>query len=461
MLVLTACSGGQQPGGASTTSDAGSSTASSSALSTGSSGGGTLPPSSTTPSAPDTSSTTDTSSTPVDPAAQFVVAPTSALSDEPVSTTIENLPAGATVTVTADAVDTDGTTWESWAVFRANAAGTVSLGQPPTVGPWTGVNAMGLFSLMRPKGEAKSTEFVPPPGADYTVHLTAAVNGATVAETTVQRAGFLSVDVSVRLIRIDVDGIYGDLFEPAHPDPRKPAVLMIGGGSGGLADDATAGDLAAQGYPTLSLAYFKEPGLPGDLQSIPLEYFQKALTLLADQPGVDPHRIFVFGVDRGAEAALLVGATYPQQVYGVVAGSPTSLVFGGSPDAKMPAWTLGGKPVTFAPATEMTDPTADPDPAAVIPVERIRGPILTVCGTADTVWASCTFADDIRTRLAATHGTADLTQLRYDDAGHGVGDLAAYVSTTSNSGGGKLAATQAGRAAAHAEFLQLLARAAT
>lgn len=43
------------------------------------------------------------------------------------------------------------------------------------------------------------------------------------------------------------------------------------------------------------------------------------------------------------------------------------------------------------------------EPAAVIPVARVRGPVLLSCGGLDRVWPSCPNVDDVTTRLAG-HG---------------------------------------------------------
>jgi pimeloyl-ACP methyl ester carboxylesterase len=103
--------------------------------------------------------------------------------------------------------------------------------------------------------------------------------------------------------------------------------------------------LAAHGYPSLALAYFKAPGLPQSLNAIRLEYFTNALAVLRAQPGVDPGHVLVMGHSRGGEAALLLGAYFPRLVNaGVVAGVPSSVVNPGLPDTTQSPWTLRGRP---------------------------------------------------------------------------------------------------------------------
>ena len=67
---------------------------------------------------------------------------------------------------------------------------------------------------------------------------------------------------------------------------RHPGVLLLGGSERGLVGALLPAMLAAQGYPTLDVAYFKEPGLPQSLEDIPLGYCVKALRWLAARPGV-------------------------------------------------------------------------------------------------------------------------------------------------------------------------------
>jgi dienelactone hydrolase len=107
-------------------------------------------------------------------------------------------------------------------------------------------------------------------------------------------------------------------------------------------------------------------------------------------------------ISRGSEAALLLGAHYPALVRGVIASVPDNVAIGQS-------WTLHGQPLT-----------------GVIPVERIKGPVLLDCGGADHVWPSCPNAHAIMRRLAVHHDPYQHVLYSYPAAGHGVGTLVPY-----------------------------------
>src|SRR6185437_363128 len=102
----------------------------------------------------------------------------------------------------------------------------------------------------------------------------------------------------------------------------------------------------------------------------------------ARQPGVLANEMYVSGGSRGSEAALLLGAYYPGLVHGVIASSPGEVTLCSYPGCTGPAWTLHGKPLPY------TNGPDNPAPAAVIPVQKINGPLLLDCGTADQIWNS-------------------------------------------------------------------------
>ncbi len=114
----------------------------------------------------------------------------------------------------------------------------------------------------------------------------------------------------------------GEFWHPTATSEARPAVLVLGGSEGGLPGVLLPAMLASAGYPALGVAYFGEPSLPNVLSRIPLEYFAKALSWLARQPGVNPAEIAVLGISRGSEAAQLLGVYYPKLVHAVIASVP-------------------------------------------------------------------------------------------------------------------------------------------
>jgi dienelactone hydrolase len=391
--------------------------------------------------------------------ASMSVSPQTALVDEPVAVSVRGLPAGTPTTVTAKATDRGGTTWEASARFQATSAGVVSLGQPSLGGSWSGVNPMGVFELMAPPSGSTLTAFIyPDPG--YQVSLEATVGGRVAATATARRQTPVAAGVAERRLRPAQDGVYGNLYLPKATAAPRPGVLVFGGSDGGLSTAFAASLLAAHGYPSLALAYFKAPGLPATLERIPLEYFTKALAVLRAQPGVDRRRLVVMGASRGGEAALLLGAHFPELVDGVVANVPSSVVNPSGPDASQPAWTLRGRPLPAVGTAGFgqADPAANPQ--AVIPVERIGGPILLTCGALDLVWPSCAHLDAITSRLDARRFGHPVTALRYPDAGHLVGGLTAWFGSLTDdaltTSGGTVEGTQAAQADAHAKLLAFL-----
>jgi hypothetical protein len=302
--------------------------------------------------------------------ASMSVSPQTALVDQPVTVSVGGLPAGARTTITAKAMDADGTTWSATAQFEATPAGEVSLGQPSLGGSYSGVNPMGLFTLMVPPGSAPAVFLHPEAGYDVT--LQAIVGDRVAADATARRQGPAAAGVVEKELRPASGGIYDNVYLPKDTAVRRPAVLVFGGSDGGLTTSFAAALLAAHGYPSLALAYFKAPGLPEDLNNIPLEYFTRALRVLRAQPGVDPRHVPVSGVLRGSEAALLLGAYFPRLVYCVIAGVPSSVVNPGWPDTSQPAWRLGGRPLPAVSPSEFGQPNPPGKPQTVIPVERIR-----------------------------------------------------------------------------------------
>jgi dienelactone hydrolase len=388
-------------------------------------------------------------------AGRIAVDETSAMFDDPLHVRVSDVRPGQQVTVIASTTDADGRLWQSTATFVAGPDGSVDVASAvPVSGSYRVASATGLLWSMAPSG-TDDHSFVPP-ATTFTVTLALVVDGTAVAQTHFDRF-LVAAGVHSQTVSLASDGVHGVFYEPADTTKRGPAVLVFGGSEGGLSAGDKAAALASHGYPALALAYFGEPGLPSTLTNVPLEYFATALRWLARQPGVDPDRMIVGGVSRGSEAALLLGVTYPDLVHAVIATSPSSTVFSGLPDVTRPAWTLHGVPIPFATST-FSYQNAVP-PAAVIPVERIRGPIFLVCGELDELWPSCRFTHEITDRLAANGFGYPVVALVEPGAGHAVGSLLPNRAADSGFGrlGGSQSADALGRLDAWPQLLAFLA----
>lgn len=359
------------------------------------------------------------------------VTPAATLYDTPVSATVTGLSAGEAVTLRLTTPSADGSTWSSSAAFRADSGGRVSTAQAPSGGDYTGADPMGLVETLSPGQLGKDFENESP----WTMTLSVLVRGKVRASATftrvVPKAG---VSITAADERPSTAGFYGTLYLPAHrPTVPQPAVVVFGGSEGGLATAGPAKLLAAHGFPALALAYFHEPGLPGDLRRIPLEYFAAAARFLARQPGVDPRRVVLWGTSRGSEAALLTASHYPDLIHGVIGSVPAAEAYGsfGAGPSHQAAWTFGGRDIPPAPSSEFDSP--DPESPEAIPVERIRASMLLVCGGSDEIWQSCENIAAIQTRLRTYHSPVRPTVLSYPDAGHFVGGLVPYFPSTASS----------------------------
>jgi dienelactone hydrolase len=222
-------------------------------------------------------------------------------------------------------------------------------------------------------------------------------------------------------------------FYTMKDGPPSIGVLLLGGSEGGK-PSRLAKAIAAEGFPVLSLAYFKTEGTADYLDMIPLEYFERPIEWLASQVAVREGKIVVAGGSKGGELALLLASRH-QQIAGAIGISPSSVVFQGIPKVFWPprsSWSDHGQPVPFVPYdySQPVDPKellplyqrsleqTDAVEKAAIPVERINGPVLLLSGVDDTVWPATDMCDDITARLRANDFAHKYRHVDYVDAGH-------------------------------------------
>jgi dienelactone hydrolase len=332
--------------------------------------------------------------------------------DTPVHLIVRGAAPGARVRVRAYTRDAAGRPWSAGADFTADGRGAVDLAAAaPVGGDYRDAAAMGLlWSLHPPPG---AVFYTPPPDGE-TVRVTAA-SGAATATRTLYRLVRAPGVASTTLTLVGA-GFVGTYDTPAGTAPDGPGVLVFGGSGGGYADgDQMALLLAAHGYRALALAYFGLPGLPQTLSGIPLEYFERAVSWLAGRRGV--RGVVVAGWSRGSEPAQMLGAYDTGSVTAVIALVPADVAVCAYPGCHGPAWTLRGQAIPYTSQFDTPYPTDRPD--AVLPVERIAGPMLLACAGADAVWTSCPYQQAIVARRDVAHRYPDVV-LSFPDAGHGI-----------------------------------------
>jgi dienelactone hydrolase len=358
---------------------------------------------------------------------EILLTPTIGPVDEPLHGVVRGLTPDQSVTVRAQLLDVRGAWWRSPVTLRAGDDGVAAIHGDELIASL----APGTNDVRRP---FDITNVLP-----LAVELAVEHAGCVVATTVAQR---LYVAPEVQTIRVRERTLSGLLFQQVPVAP-KPAVIVLGGSSGGLAwSSQVAALLASRGFAALALAYFDFDELPQHLVGIPLEYFAHAFEWLIAQPGIRRDALGVVGISRGAELALILGSRLPY-VRSVVAYCPSSVAWNGlhgDRPADVPAWTANGcaipffslmtpafstvrnavlreSPIALTPLFESALDTRLPDDV-FIPVERTNGPVLLVSGGDDRMWPATRMGRQIMDRLAAHRHPFASRHLQYPDAGH-------------------------------------------
>lgn len=342
----------------------------------------------------------------------------------------EGLPPGGTATLYSELWG-----YRGWATYVVDDLGVIDTRVAEAQdGTYTGVHPEGLLWSMK--------QVVDAPEADFDVTVSVELDGVEQHRATFERFG---LDAGLSWEPVADDGLVAEMYRPAEANGPLPGVLVIGGSEGGIGSaQFGAARVAGFGYAAMALAYFAEPGLPTDLAEIPLEYFGEALAALAARPDVDPSRIAVVGGSRGGEAALMIGARFPE-VKAVVATVPSGYRWASVYDVNVAAWSSGGQPLPFVPSspnaqpgietladgttayrttptflTDIADATSAQLQAATIEVEQIEGPVLMLAGADDGIWPSCLLAQHAMDRLEQSgHDATHDDELHcYGGAGH-------------------------------------------
>lgn len=381
------------------------------------------------------------------------IKPENPLFDKPFEVVISGVKANTTIRVDCLLKNDEQPWYLSFATYMANKDGVVNIAKDaPMIGTYSGVDAMGLLWSMQPYD--KTINHLSVNGNENEVCFMVSINDDVILQKSIIRS-FSSPDIEKKIIQ--EKGLIGAFCYPKGKT-NLPGIMTVSGSGGGFAT-VMAEILASNGYAVLALGYFGKGGLPQNLENIDLEYFYKAIQWLKRQPEVNKNNIILRGPSRGGELVLLLAATFPNEINGVIAIAPSSVLIGGFPYPNRPAW--GYKNVPFTPylgglfnddpnLTEADDLRNSvkmkliayhegtfEDPYVIndlflgriqkyqntleemtIPVEKIRCPMLLISGEKDLVHPATYHCNRIMERLDKMQSPIERKHLYFRDAGH-------------------------------------------
>ncbi|WP_158256149.1 acyl-CoA thioesterase/BAAT N-terminal domain-containing protein [Corynebacterium sp. 13CS0277] len=336
---------------------------------------------------------------------------------------------GAIVHLAYQATDHAGHVFETTQRFQADATGHVDTATSlPRTAAWHPAHSLGPVWVMSGPGVG----FCLHGAKGITLTVTARTKGQPGAMTTVQRI------FSRTIAPFAVAGFGG--YQPTR-GAGHPVVLLLGDAVGqphpeGADLDAAAAELAGEGFRVLTAGW----ALGAGEQIAVADCLAQVRDLIA---ACGP--IALVGMGRGAELALLlageISRTAPQDLYAVVAHSPSDIVTL-TPHPRRPeptfsdrealaadssfgvGWqaflqpTLTGKPWEigsfYSRAREHA--TEDALAAATIDIHALQAPLLLTAGEGDAVWDAPRAC-----RRLAHAATCEVFTKLYEHAGYGIG----------------------------------------
>lgn len=244
---------------------------------------------------------------------------------------------------------------------------------------------------------------------------------------------------------VKTDGFYGELFLPSEDKYPGKALICFSGSDGGIElAKVLAKVFQSHGLTTLALAYVIGEDLPKQFSCIPVDFIEAAAKRLHD---MGYSKVGLWGISKGAELALLAGSLLPELVNAVIAVSPMNTICHGFAkkngisfvsgscwsfhEEELPYTAYGMEKFPlgqiFRKSLKLRDVSMydlylplvkNPNPDAVIQVEKIAGPILLISSKMDNMWPSEVAAEQIMKRLEDYDFPYSYQHLSYDYGGH-------------------------------------------
>ena len=234
------------------------------------------------------------------------------------------------------------------------------------------------------------------------------------------------------------NGFEGELY---IGDGTKDMVMIVMSGSnGGMSITRTeALFYHKNGIPSLALALFKTKQTGEFLDRVPVEYVENAIKWLKEQGF---QRIGIDGMSKGSEMALLSASMF-SELSCVIARVPSYFVsegLFGKGKSKGPSgtscWSYKGKELPYAPYNQRAfdmlkmfreerelhiirfNRDKNVTPETIIPVEKIKAPILLLSSKNDEVWPSYEASLYIEKRLQEQGFVYPVKHIAYEHMSH-------------------------------------------
>jgi pimeloyl-ACP methyl ester carboxylesterase len=366
-------------------------------------------------------------------------APVPGLADQAHPLVFCNLLPGQTIHVTSLMLTADRRFFSSVQTFRIIDAELNTAKDAPIAGSYAGVEPDGYFWSMAETRDPRR-DMLADVASDPTAIIVRAEieKNGTVSDHMHRNFGqWLATTRDIR-----EDGIVGKLFMPKRYIPGRAAVLMIPGAGGPNFQILAAYLLAARGFTVLSLPYYGLDGLPQQLESIPIEYFSRAVDFLRREHIGKDRKLFLLGISAGTQAAAMV-ALQRDDIAGLVLLSPSSVLTSGwgvGFQRRLPAWTVHGSALPFIPGVEgendvmraqtppyrtrarydlRLDKLAADDPSR-IPFENVEGDVVLLACDQDEVSPSARMSAEIVDRTRR-RGKRNVVSYVFPGCGHDLG----------------------------------------
>jgi dienelactone hydrolase len=235
---------------------------------------------------------------------------------------------------------------------------------------------------------------------------------------------------------INSSGFKTAFYTPAKGTGPWQPVVLLSGSQGGMIRGKRVNQLIAAGYCVITPEYL---GFGEDLISIPLEFFDKTLAWLQNDPRVVQGGVAVVGGSKGGELALLL-ASRKEEIRVVVGIVPSSYVSMGIARRyhSSSSWSYAGEDLPYLPYSGFHAMIAAMTsqqflkvytlgwnkranyPEARIPLEKSNAAVLLLSGKNDAMWPSTLMCEEIIDQLRKEGYRFPYEHVAYE-CGHNVG----------------------------------------